>query len=99
MDVAVVEEPAPKEEPAPAKPVRREPRRVNLQITSEPEGARVVIDGKPVGLTPFTHRLSRSEREVKVEVSRKGYEQRAREVTPDRSRKVHFVLGKGRIEL
>jgi hypothetical protein len=42
-----------------------------LQITSNPEGARVLIDGEAVGTTPYTSNLPEGEYDVRVELD--GY--------------------------
>jgi serine/threonine protein kinase len=61
---------------------------VALKITSNPQGARVVLDGKPIGDTPLTHEVPR-DAAVQIKFSLYGYEDRTVRVTPSQQSAAH----------
>ena len=87
----VVDEEAPVPEvaapAAPAAPTPAEvaPAQVDLQISSEPGGAEVEIDGKVVGVTPLELTWPRSDAEVQVLVQLDGYQAWSSALVPDRA--------------
>ncbi len=44
----------------------------NIPVASDPPGARVIVDGKPVGDTPLTVKLSRKDSH-KIQIQKPGY--------------------------
>ena len=63
-----------------------------VTILSEPDAATVVLDGRPVGVTPFTAEIFPGAHEVVLQ--REGYEEAPRhfELVPHRAMDVSFVL-------
>jgi serine/threonine protein kinase len=65
---------------------------VSLRIESTPEGARVRIDGRTVGTTPY-ERTVKSDQPLTVELTKSGYQKLERQLTPS------SVDGRWRAEL
>jgi serine/threonine-protein kinase len=72
---------------------------VTLEVRSTPTGARVKIDGRPVGTTPTSVELDRSKDDVEVVFSHIGYQAKSLRVSLDRDRSIDVRLEKGRLEL
>jgi hypothetical protein len=72
---------------------------IALRITSDPPDARVVLDGKPIGNTPLTYKLSRDASTVQVKLSLIGYRDHQVRVLPAQQPSLHVRLEKGRIQL
>ncbi|MCB9651319.1 MAG: PEGA domain-containing protein [Deltaproteobacteria bacterium] len=58
---------------------------MDLQISSEPGGAEVEIDGKVVGVTPLELTWPKSDAEVQVLVQLDGYQAWSSALVPDRA--------------
>mgnify|MGYP006290195253 FL=1 len=68
-------------------------------MQSTPNGARVKLDGRPVGTTPTSVELDRNGDEVEVVFSHIGYQPQTRHVAPDADKTVDVRLEKGRLKL
>jgi uncharacterized protein (TIGR02266 family) len=68
---------APSEPSAPAKPVP-----IDVNVTSEPRGAQVLVDGKPAGTTPVTLAL-KTTIPAEISVRSPGYAPKSQRVTPE----------------
>jgi serine/threonine-protein kinase len=101
------EDPAPAAEPAPVATAAPEPspgpplaapaaETVTVQVTTDPAGATVVIDGFEAGLTPLGVELPRGETAVALELRRRGYRAVTTEVVPDRDSRVVLTLRRDR---
>lgn len=75
------------------------PEKITLQMVSTPEGARVKLDGRPVGTTPTDVEVDRSEKRVEVIFSHIGYQPQTKHITLDRDHTVEVRLEKGRLKL
>lgn len=72
------------EEPDPApSPEIPEVERITIQITSEPVGAMVSLNGDPLGPTPISLPHDKSKDEVRFDVQLEGYESESYVVVPD----------------
>ncbi|MEO1230006.1 MAG: serine/threonine-protein kinase [Myxococcota bacterium] len=65
---------------------------IELQIGSEPAGARVILDGRDVGATPLTIRLERASRSVELRLSLDGYASHAERIRLDRDQRIRLAL-------
>ena len=72
---AIAPEPAPQPAPAIAAPIPQQTEPANVVIKSTPEGAEITIDGKFVGSTPSTLRLTAGDHEIVIQ--KKGSNVRA----------------------
>ena len=89
---AAAEPVAPPPSAAAAPGAAREPTNVAMQVTSEPAGASVSIDGKAVGATPVTVDLP-AQTAVEVRVHSPGFEPKTEKVTPSTGmRPLHVAL-------
>ena len=68
--------------PAPA-PAASPPARVDLRIETEPEGARISVDGDPWGTTPLKRTLPR-DRSIELKITKEGFRPETFELTPGR---------------
>ncbi len=75
------------------------PKRVHLDLRSSPPGARVLIDGSPVGNTPLQHDVLVQKAPLNIAFSRIGYRTKYRTVVPDEDRTIAVQLEKGRLKL
>jgi len=75
--------PAPeaKAEPKPAEPPKPEPRKV--EVTSTPSGAKLFVDGVPMGTTPKVLELMPGAAAKKIRLSRSGYRDVSATLKPD----------------
>ena len=89
----------PRVQKVPRKPVKRQPAKVTLKITSEPTGARVSVAGRAVGVTPLNHSLERGGKPVEISVSLHGFEPMGKAAVPDKQKHVNFTLKKKRLNL
>ncbi|MGM0558597.1 MAG: protein kinase domain-containing protein [Myxococcota bacterium] len=94
---------APKRAPAEASQASKtrpeKPARVTLQMESTPKGARVKVDGRPVGTTPTEVELERSSEKVEIIFSHIGYQPKTERVAPNSDQTVSVRLEKGRLKL
>jgi serine/threonine-protein kinase len=90
---------AAKETARPSKPAPAKPARVTLQMQSTPEGARVKVDGRPVGTTPTRLELERSEDKVEIVFSHIGYQPKTERIAPTSDQTISVRLEKGRLKL
>jgi len=75
--------------PAPPEAVKEIPTIATLTVSSEPPGARVLVDGNAVGITPCEHKVdlgADQSREVAVSLEKEGYFSKAAQVTLYRGR-------------
>ena len=72
---------------------------VVLEITSDPESARVTIDGRPVGTTPVEIEVPRGGEELELGFSHMGYDDTIRSVVPDSDQTVEVTMERGRLQL
>lgn len=68
---------------------------VTLTITSDPEGAGVTLKRKPLGTTPLTIQVPRSEDPMELVFSLDGHERASVEVVPSTNRDTSITLKKG----
>jgi serine/threonine protein kinase len=90
--VVVVPPEQPVQPPTPVKPPPAEPRKVELTVTSEPEGASVQVEGKPLGVTPVTLPLKLDDPPVQLTMSLEGYEVATRKVSAADAPNVQVAL-------
>jgi serine/threonine protein kinase len=90
--VVVVPPEQPMEPRPPVKPPPAEPRKVELTVTSEPEGASVQLDGQPLGVTPLKLPLPPDAPPVLMTVSLEGYEVATRKVSAADAPNVQVAL-------
>ncbi len=83
-------------EVAPERPVQpqppAEPRKVELMVTSQPEGASVQLEGQPLGVTPLKLPLTADAPPVVMTVSLEGYEVATRKVSAADAPNVQVAL-------
>jgi len=74
--------------------VEEAPKRVRLELDSEPRGAEVRHAGgdEVLGVTPFSMELARSSEPIELEVKKDGFLSGAQIVTPDRNVAVTVTL-------
>lgn len=86
-------EPSPKitEKPAKAAPTEV-PNVIKLELSSEPSGATITIDGKDHGKTPTAIEFDKSKKKLDVEFLLTGHEPERRSITPNMNREVRVAL-------
>ncbi len=88
-------QPRPSREEEPEPPAQE----VELEIVTDPAAARVSVDGRPVGMSPLTHTVTRGDGELEIGFSLMGYNDTVHTVVPDRSQTVKVKLERGRLQL
>ena len=68
------------------------PSEITLRIDTTPEGAEVTIDGEPRGRTPLALSVPRGDEAITLVLSREGYEEESRTVTPTESQLLTLEL-------
>ena len=87
--------PEPSERPVPREPLSKPalvmpppppaaPRLVELSVHDAPPGARLLLDGKPIGDAPGPISIAFSEKPAELSVEAAGYEPRSVSITPDK---------------
>ena len=89
--------PAPKplvteQAPAPAVAPPSTPEQIDIEISSTPQGASVVLDGEVKGQTPLTLHFARSEESKTFQLELAGYVSQAQTVRLDRGSRISTVL-------
>lgn len=72
---------------------QQKPRPTELVVLSDPPGARVSVDGSPVGLTPLRIEGVESGREVRVHVEKEGHRPVAETLSLDKGEQVRLDFG------
>ena len=83
---------AEKKEKAPASAPKEVLAVIKLELSSEPSGATIKIDGKDHGKTPTSVEFDKSKKKLEVEFSLTGHEPERRSITPNMNREVRVAL-------
>ncbi len=78
--------------PAPVELGAQAPGDVGLQVRAVPEDARILLDGRSVGRSPWSARLPRDGSRHELRVEAHGYTSRVREVVLDKDLELELVL-------
>ncbi len=84
---------------APAKPVEPPPPvMVTIAVGSTPDGAEVYVNDekKPRGKTPFKFEVEQGDKELKITLKRRGYQDREQKVVPDKDLGLDYNLQRKR---
>jgi len=65
---------------------------VTVGIDSEPQGAKVIVDGEDRGVTPIDLRVPGASKALAVELRRDGFKPKKLDVVPDHDQQVHEKL-------
>lgn len=87
----------PSERSRPRRPAKSQ--QVTFTMKSTPKGARVRVDGRPIGTTPTAHEIDRDDEKVEIVFSHIGYQPQTERVVPDGDKTVEVRLEKGRLKL
>ncbi len=81
--------------PEPARPAAAQPRRIQLSVETEPQGAAVQLDTQSLGVTPISVKEPHSEiASAKLRVTLAGYQPIERIVHFDRDQRITLALAK-----
>lgn len=97
--VRVAQEQSPRQESGTAVKEEPEAAQITLRITTDPDGARVSLNGAPIGTSPITRQLPRTKEALELGFSMIGYRDKVVQVVPDEDRAVDVRLERGRLEL
>ncbi len=81
------------------KPDENAVEKVAIFIKSTPSDASVTLDGAPIGNTPLTRKIGRSDKQVVIRVSLLGYKNKTIRVVPDKDVQVDVRLDYERIKM
>jgi len=70
----------------------QEPDQVKVTLETRPPGARVLLDGKPIGKTPDTLVIDQSDDPIEIVLSKKRYESETITLTPNEDQEVRERL-------
>jgi len=92
--------PTPKADDDSAEEESERPTMVNISLKSEPSGATLLRDGRPIGETPYAFELPRRDEPIEVRLSKPGFPDRTVRVTPneDLDRTIRLPAGDAGID-
>jgi serine/threonine protein kinase len=69
---------------------------VTIHLTSEPDGAEVLVAGEAAGTTPIDLSLARGSESVEIVIRREGYQERVEQIVPDVEQRISLELRRAR---
>ena len=84
------------ESQAASQPEREENSRIELEISTRPAGAEIVLDGEPQGTSPLVLQHARSQTPIELEARANGFDTYRATIVPDVHQRLDWVLERRR---